>query len=96
MPNEIADAWEAMQRTNDALQAESAWPRGFEKAQSDYDHAEPDDPDECRCPDGCVTCNQEAPGLYCCGRCQDDEDDGPDPDDVRDRRIEREMEDGSE
>lgn len=29
----------------------------------------------------------------CC--CQD-EDDGPDPDDVRDRRIEREMEDGSE
>lgn len=49
--------------------------------------------DECLCPSDCVTCNQEAPGLYCCGRCQDDEDDGPDPDDVRDRRIEREMED---
>ena len=47
---------------------------------------------ECLCPSDCVTCNQDAPGLYCCGRCQD-EDEGEDPDDVRDRRIEREMED---
>lgn len=70
-------------------------PLGFDKAQSDYDHAEPDDPGECRCPDNCGTCQQEAPGLICCGRCQED-DDGEHPDDVRDRRIEREMEDGYE
>ena len=50
--------------------------------------------DECLCPTDCVTCNQESPGLTCCGRCQD-EDEGEDPDDVRDRRIDREMEDAS-
>ena len=30
--------------------------------------------DECLCPTDCVTCQQEAPGLYCCGRCQDEEE----------------------
>ena len=40
----------------------------FALAQSQYDHAEPDD------------------------EWADDEDDGPDPDDVRDRQIERETE----
>ena len=51
--------------------------------------------DECLCPTDCVTCQQEAPGLYCCGRCQD-EDEGEDPDDMRDRRIDWEMEERDE
>ncbi|MCR4340616.1 MAG: hypothetical protein NUW01_12115 [Gemmatimonadaceae bacterium] len=83
----------------------TAFAIGFDKAQSDYNHAEPDDEPgyECRCPDNCATCNLggghwifpvQSDGsetcLYCCGRCQD-EDDGPDPDDERDRRIDREM-----
>ena len=73
----------------------SVFASGFEKAQRDYDYAEPPNQEECRCPTDCVTCQQEAPGLYCCGRCQD-EDEGEDPDDVRDRRIEREMEERDE
>lgn len=51
---------------------------GFDKAQAQYDGAEPDEL--------CADCRGD--GESCC--CQD-EDDGPDPDDVRDRRIEREM-----
>ena len=47
--------------------------------------------DECLCPTDCVTCQQDAPGIYCCGECIV-EDEGEDPDDARDRRIEREME----
>ena len=65
---------------------------GFDKAQAQYDAAEPDD--ECQCPEDCDTCNQESPGLYCCGRCQEDEEE--DPDDVRDRRLDREMEERDE
>lgn len=60
---------------------------GFDKAQADYDHAEPDN--ECRCPDDCDTCS---PGeAYCCGRCTSAYDDGPDPDRIRDERIDREF-----
>lgn len=59
---------------------------GYALAAAQYDAAEPDN--ECQCPEYCDTCDQEA--LTCCGRCQ--EDDGEDPDDVRDRRIDREME----
>ena len=48
---------------------------GFDKAQAQYDAAEPDD--ECQCPTPCDTCNETGSvGLYCCGQCQDD--DGPD------------------
>ena len=62
---------------------------GFDKAQAQYDGAEPDD-EECTCPcDNCDTCDQESPGLWCCGGCM--EDDGPDPDRIRDERIDREM-----
>jgi hypothetical protein len=58
---------------------------GFALAQAQYDAAEPDD--ECQCPEDCDTC---------CDQCQVDKDDGPDPDDVRDRRIDREMEERDE
>lgn len=49
---------------------------GFEKAQAEYDSAEPDEL--------CADCRGD--DESCC--CQDE---GPDPDEVRDRRIEREM-----
>jgi len=59
------------------MDRDNAWPTGFALAQSQYDHAEPADEWDCICWEpGCELCYP---------------DDEPDPDDVRDRRIDREM-----